>query len=149
LSTSHLTTSSVEQRLARLEANDELRRLASEYCHGMDKRDLERFLAVWAADGEWVLGPETFLAGHDEIAKAAVDDMWPLFTQTHHWTSNQVVDWSGATPRGTADVSMVLRNAEGQWLHGGATFLDTYVLVDGRWLISRREGITHFTRPLP
>ena len=35
----------LEQRIDELESRHALRDLASEYCHGFDKRDFERFLA--------------------------------------------------------------------------------------------------------
>lgn len=141
-------TLSLEERLARLETADELHTLAHEYCHGLDKRDLTRFLAVWAAEGEWVLGEGMCPRGHAEIAATVSDGIWPSFVETHHWTSNHVLDWSGATPRGTCDVSATVHSAEGEWLLASATYVDTYTRVDDRWLISRREATTHFTRPI-
>jgi uncharacterized protein (TIGR02246 family) len=143
-----VTNPDIEQRLARLEATEELRNLAKEYCHGLDKRDLNRFLAAFAPDGVWVLGEDNEPTGHVEIGKTVTEGIWPAFSETHHWTSNHVLDWSGATPRGTCDVSATVRQTSGEWLRASATYVDTYVQSDGRWLIGRREATVHFTEPL-
>jgi hypothetical protein len=140
--------STVEERLARLEATEQMRTLAHEYCHGLDKRQLERFLAIWAPSAEWVLAEDNRPTGPDEIAEVATGGIWPAFTETHHWTSNHVVDWSGELPTGTCDVSATVRDVSGRWLRASATYVDTYVEHGGRWLIARREATTHFTEPL-
>jgi uncharacterized protein (TIGR02246 family) len=143
-----MTSQDIEQRVARLETTEELRNLAKEYCHGFDKRDLDRFLAVFAADAVWVLDADTQPSGHAEIGKTVTEGIWPAFTETHHWASNHVIDWSGDAPRGTCDVDATVRNTSGQWLRASATYDDTYVSSDGRWLIARREATVHFTEPL-
>lgn len=140
------TSSDLEARLATLEANEELRHLAHNYCHGLDKRDLDRFLAIWTDDGEWAFG-EIVFKGHDEIAKA-VEDVWSSHHETHHWTTNHVMDWSGSVPRGTSEATIVVNEATRGWVLGSAAYEDEYARVDGRWLIRRREGISHFTRLL-
>lgn len=138
---------SIEERLARLEAAEELHNLTKEYCHGLDKRDLDRFLAVFATDAVWVLAEDAKPTGHAEIAKTVTDGIWPAFTETHHWTTNHVVDWSGDVPRGTCDVTATVRDISGQWLRASATYVDDYVHPD-RWRIGRREATVHFTEPL-
>jgi len=149
MTASPVAATSVEERLAQLEATEQLRRLAHEYCHGLDKRDPDRFLAIWTPDAVWALGGDTNPRGHEEIGATAAQAIWPSFTETHHWTSNHVVDdMSEGTARGTCDISAVVRDAQGRWMIASATYADTYTKYDGRWLISRREAITHFTRAL-
>lgn len=143
-----MNSQGIEQRLARLEATEELRNLAKEYCHGFDKRDLVRFLAVFSDDGVWVLNEDTRPAGHSEIGRIVTEGIWPAFLETHHWTSNHVISWVDDAPRGTCDVDATVRNADGQWLRASATYEDTYVHSGDRWLISRREATVHFTEPL-
>lgn len=138
----------IEVRLARLEATEEIRNLAKEYCHGLDKRDLDRFLAVFTDDAVWVLGEDNAPTGHSEIGETVTAGIWAAFAETHHWTSNHVIDWTDETPRGTCDVSATVRKASGEWLRASATYVDTYVHSDGRWLIARREATVHFTEPL-
>lgn len=143
-----MTLQDLEQRLVRLETTEKLRNLAKEYCHGLDKRDLHRFLAVFAADAVWALAPDSQPTGHAEISKAVTEGIWPAFTETHHWTTNHVLDWSGDTPHGTCDVTATVRDVSGQWLRASATYDDTYLQSDGRWLIARRDATVHFTEPL-
>ena len=144
-----MSSSDIELRLARLEAIEELRTLAKEYCHGLDKRDLSRFLAVFAEDAVWVLGEDNQPTGHREIGETVTGGIWPAFEETHHWTSNHVIDWSNSTPQGTCDVSATVRQAaSGAWLRASATYADTYVQSGGRWLIARRQATVHFTEPM-
>jgi gamma-hexachlorocyclohexane dehydrochlorinase len=139
---------SIEERLARLEAAEELHNLTKEYCHGLDKRDLDRFLAVFAPDAVWALSEDARPAGHAAIGKTVTDGIWPAFSETHHWTTNHVIDWLGDVPHGTCDVTATVRDVSGQWLRASATYDDAYVYADGRWRISRREATVHFTEPL-
>lgn len=136
----------LEKRLERLEALEEMRALAHGYCHGLDKHDRDSFLAVFAQDAVWDLG-EAKPQGPEEIG-AMLEGIWGGFPETHHWTSNQVVDWSGDHPRGTCDVDATVRDAAGSWHRASATYVDDYVRVDGRWLIATRTATTHFTEPI-
>ena len=43
-------------RLDRLESRYEIEALVSNYCHGFDKRDYERFLSIWWDDCLWKIG---------------------------------------------------------------------------------------------
>ena len=44
-------------RVDELESRAAIRDLASNYCHGFDKRDFERFLSIWWPDCVWDIGP--------------------------------------------------------------------------------------------
>src|SRR5690606_23914063 len=72
-----------------------VQRLQAEYCHGADKRDLSRFLAVWHEDGVWDVGVAVF-RGRAAIAEA-VQRQWAEIEAMHHWTSNTSVDVTGDT----------------------------------------------------
>ena len=52
-------------RMDRLESRHQIEALVSNYCHGFDKRDYERFLSIWWDDCVWKIGPpfERILAG--------------------------------------------------------------------------------------
>ena len=43
-------------RIDRLESRYDIEALVSNYCHGFDKRDYERFLAIWWDDCIWKIG---------------------------------------------------------------------------------------------
>lgn len=131
--------SDVEERLELLEAELAIRRLVAVYCHGADKRDLDRFLSVWASNASWVLSDEATFRGHDAIA-SVVRRQWEAFAGYVHWTSNHVVEVDGDRAKGECDVAVAVQLHNGQWLHSGGTYIDEYVRSDGRWLIARRDA---------
>lgn len=134
-----------------LVAHDQIRALASNYCHGLDKRDPATLKGVFAEDAVWVLGEDVQPTGHEQIVAMAVDGIWPGHELTHHWTSNHVmtVDLDAGTGTGTCDVDSTVRTAAGEWKRAAATYLDEYVRdAQGSWSISRREAVMSFLEPL-
>lgn len=130
--------STLEARIDRLESESALRRLAAEYCHGADKWNLERFLGVWTDDAVWVLSDVVSYVGRDAIARV-VERQWEAFVRYSHWTTNHVVEVVGDHATGECDVDVTVLLHSGRWVRGGATYVDEYRRVDGRWLISRRD----------
>ena len=141
------TEATLAERLDRLEAIEEIRRVAYRYCHGLDRRDLEAFSAAWHADGAWVLGPDAVVNGIDAIRETVTTGIWPAFTETHHWTSNLAIQVDGDTATATCDVDATVRDTDGNWLRASAVYDDTYERRDGRWGLTRREGTVHFQEP--
>lgn len=135
-------------RIERLEAERQLERLAYEYNHGIDKRDIDRFLRVWHPDAEWVPGPGLLVNGVEEIRQTVETGIWPAFSETHHWATNVVVDIDGDTATGVCDVNANVRDTDGQWLRASATYNDTFALREGTWRYTRREAVIHFQEPL-
>ena len=128
-----------------LVSQQEITRLVHEYCHGVDKRDPGRFMAVWAADAVWQVGPDDVHRGHDAIL-AAAQRQWDAFGQMHHWSANLVVTVEPGEDRagGESDVDVTVEMTEGRWVRGGGTYRDSYVREHGRWKIARREAVAHF-----
>jgi ketosteroid isomerase-like protein len=139
-----------EKRLQLLEDESALRRLAYEYCHGLDKRNVERFLDVWHDDARWISGPlfGNFI-GKEEIRRGLVETMWPAFKQLHHWTTNFVVDIDGDRAYGLSDMYFAAPRADGVALLVSATYNDTFERRDGRWRIAERVIDIHYFSPLP
>ena len=85
----------VEALLARideLESRNAIRDLVSDYCHGFDKRDFKRFLAIWWDDCVWDIGPPFGrFEGHEGIHRAIYEVLWPAWAETHHLTTNLCV----------------------------------------------------------
>jgi ketosteroid isomerase-like protein len=123
--------SDLERRLDLIESELALHRLAAEYCHGADKRDLDRFLQVWTQDASWILSDEVSLKGPDAIA-SVVQRQWDAFAAYVHWTTNHVVRVEGDRARGEVDVAVAVQLHSGRWLQSGGTYIDEYVRVDGR-----------------
>ena len=82
-------TSDIEQRLDRVESRFAMHDLVSDYCHGFDKRDWERFRAIWWPDAIWDIGPPfgTF-EGTDGIAHVTKDVLWGAWLASSHFTTN-------------------------------------------------------------
>ena len=126
-------------------SESEIRRLVHEYCHGVDKRDRERFLAIWSEDAVWQVGADTVFRGRTGIL-AAAEQQWDTFRQMHHWSANLVLTLEPGEERATgeSDVDVTVEMADGRWVRGGGTYRDTYRREHGRWRISRREAREHF-----
>lgn len=140
----------LETRVDRLESELEMRRLIYEYCHGVDKRDLERFLDIWHDDAVWEIGPPFGnFYGKDAIRGALVDLIWPAWRETHHWTTNFVVDIDGDRAHGVCDVDCNGANPEDVALLVSATYTDDFERRDGEWRIARRQVVIHYFSPVP
>ncbi|WP_336922127.1 nuclear transport factor 2 family protein [Aquipuribacter sp. SD81] len=126
-------------------SESQITRLVHEYCHGVDKRDADRFMAVWSHDAVWQVGPEQVFRGHDAILDAA-KRQWDAFGQMHHWSANLVLDIEPGADRATgeSDVDVTVEMTDGRWVRGGGCYKDTYVREHGEWRISRREAVAHF-----
>ncbi|TWG96345.1 uncharacterized protein (TIGR02246 family) [Nocardioides sp. J9] len=133
--------------LAELVAREQIRELAANYCHGIDKRDLDRLLGVFDEKAEWVLGEDVRPTGHDAIAEMT-RGIWEAHELTHHWTANHVIEVDGDRATGLCDVDSTVRLASGEWKRAAASYRDEYRNVDGQWKITRREAEMSFLEPL-
>ncbi len=126
-------------------SESEITRLVHEYCHGVDKRDPGRFVAVWSEDAVWQVGADTVFRGHTAIL-AAAQQQWDMFRQMHHWSANLVLTLEPGADRATgeSDVDITVEMGDGRWVRGGGTYRDSYLREHGRWRISRRESLAHF-----
>jgi ketosteroid isomerase-like protein len=108
------TLEAIAARLAVLEAERDIRRLASNYCRGFDRREFDRFRGIWHDDAVWVPHPGDEITGQDAIV-ARAQTMWLSLSASFHWTANHVVDINGEVAYGEADVN-VLVCIEGSWV---------------------------------
>lgn len=139
------------RRVDELESREALRELTSEYCHGFDKRDFDRFLAIWWDDCEWDIGPPFgSFNGHAGIHEAVKDVLWPVWRETHHLTSNlriTFLDPDHAT--GVCDVDCMGADMEDTLQVVGASYFDEFERRDSTWRIRRRKVQIHYFNPLP
>lgn len=135
----------LEDRLLRLEGLQEVHRLIAEYSHGADKRDLERFLAVWHADAVWDVGVARF-TGKDEISMA-IQRQWAAQPVMTHWAANISVDLALGSTRAHAqvDTDTLTQLPSGEWLQSAGTYHDLLALRDGRWGFVERRAEAHFS----
>lgn len=145
------TVKALLARIDRLESRQAIVDLASEYCHGFDKRDFDRFLDIWWEDCVWNIGPPFgAFAGHEGIREAVIDVLWPAWEESHHLATNHVVSFDGGDrARAVCDVDCVGRLAgEDVCQIVGATYEDQLERRDGTWRIRQRDVTIHYFNPI-
>lgn len=145
------TTEALLARLDRLESRQSIVDLASDYCHGFDKRDLDRFVAIWWEDCVWNIGPPFgAFKGHDGIRDAVVNVLWPAWDESHHLATNHVIRFDGADrAQAVCDVDCVgLLAGETVCQIVGATYDDVLERRDGVWRILQRDVTIHYFNPI-
>lgn len=135
-----MTIDTLEDVRSRLEIQD----LVANYCHGMDKHDLERFMALWHPDAEFLPGePFGNFRGADEIRRAVTELVWPSLPRTRHATVNLVVTLDGERATGLADVIGSATTPDGVTATVDATYEDLYERRDGVWRFAVRRIVVH------
>lgn len=146
------TLHALQARIDTLESREAIRDLAFEYCHGFDKRDYDRFLAIWWEDCVWDIGPPFGrFEGHAGIYEAVQEVLWPAWKQSQHLTSNNHIRFE--TPdqaNSVCDVDCVgtLAGEEVAQIVG-ATYEDILERRSGVWKISQRSVTIHYFNPVP
>ena len=73
----------IEDRLDQVESRFAMLDLVSDYCHGFDKHDWERFLGIWWDDCVWEIGPPFGdFKGHNGIREAVKEILWPAWRKS-------------------------------------------------------------------
>ncbi len=138
-------------RVDELESRAAIRDLASNYCHGFDKRDFDRFLSIWWPDCIWDIGPPFGrFEGHQGIHEAIHDVLWPAWREAHHLTTNLVIEFKDPdNASSVCDVDCVgtLQTAPDCQIVG-ATYSDTLQRRDGTWKIKQRAVRIHYFNPV-
>lgn len=147
-----LNPEALARRLDALESDIAIRQLASNYCHGFDKRDRQLFMAIWWEDCVWDIGPPFGrFDGHSGVQEALESVLWPAWEESHHLCANHVVTFEGVDDaRAVCDVDCVGKlagDAECQIV--GATYTDALQRRGGEWKILRRDVVIHYFNPVP
>jgi gamma-hexachlorocyclohexane dehydrochlorinase len=147
----HAALAELQARIDELESRSAIRDLASDYCHGFDKRDYGRFLAIWWPDCIWDIGPPfgTF-AGHEGIQRAIHDVLWPAWKESHHLTTNLHITFSDPdNATSVCDVECVgTLNEQPDCQLVGATYNDTLQRRNQQWKILQRKVRIHYFNPV-
>lgn len=143
-------SSTMEQRLEALETRMALVDLTSDYCHGFDKRDLDRFMAIWWEDAVWEIGPPFGnFEGHAGIRHAVLDILWPAWAMSTHYTTNLRIAPEGPdAASGVCDVYCIGNTSDGQAQTVAASYFDSFTRRDGVWKIARRRVTMQHFSPL-
>lgn len=137
----------IVRRLDEQESRVAIADLASNYCHGFDKRDFERFLGIWWEDCAWNIGPPFgSFSGHDGIRKAVKEVLWPAWTLSQHVTSNLVIEFSDADHAASlCDVDCTgLLTGGPEATFVGASYADKLERRHGVWKIAERTVDIHY-----
>jgi uncharacterized protein (TIGR02246 family) len=138
---------SIEARIARLEDLEEIRRLLLDYRRHLDGKDFRAYADLFAADGEFIAGPEGEIRAQGrEAIFALVDGMrGTLLTETGgddvHVAVNEVIELDGDRARVTSTWVYLVR-AEGDVPEVSKIghYDDLMTREDGRWKFLRREA---------
>jgi hypothetical protein len=136
------------ERIGAIESDQELHRLVSDYCHGCDRKDEARFMAIWWPDAEWLIGdPWGDFRGEQEI-RETINRIWEGLPETHHLTTNLVTNIDGDRATGQSDVWCTATDAADRPLLIAATYDDDFERRDGEWRIASRRVKIHFFTPV-
>ncbi len=139
-------------RIDQLESRNAMRDLVSDYCHGFDKRDIDRFMAIWWPDCVWDVGPVFgVFESHDGIKRCLDEVLFPFWRETHHLTTNLRITFDDAdNAQGVCDVDCMGADHEQQklWVIG-ASYYDHFQRRDGVWRIKTRRVVMHYFNDVP
>ncbi len=143
-------TETLEDRIDRVESRFALHDLVSDYCHGFDKHDWDRFLAIWWDDCTWEIGPPFGdFHGHGGIARAVKEILWPAWKASSHFTTNLVVRFADRDhAHGICDVDCIGTTADDIAQTVSATYTDDFERRGGVWKIKVRRVKMHHFSPL-
>src|SRR5690606_7507135 len=134
---------SLEQRVERLEAESEIRRMLVEYGAYLDSRNFAAYADLFAPDGEWVGGFGRF-EGPAAIRKMLEDNLGvaePGFINksNFHMLTNPLIAIDGDRAQVTSKYLFWTRAPDDRptpLLAG--RYVDEFVRMDGEWKIARR-----------
>jgi 3-phenylpropionate/cinnamic acid dioxygenase small subunit len=138
-------------RVDQLESRTAMRDLVTDYCQGFDRRNWERFLAIWWQDCIWNIGPPFGkFEGHAGIRKAIYDVLWPAWRESHHLTSNLRITFQDADHASSeCDVDCMGALADHSVQMISATYYDWFERRGGVWKIRQRDVTIHYFNPIP
>ncbi len=127
---------SLEERLERLEAIEEIKSLAARYCLALDMRAVDAWVGLFPADVR-VGGGRT---GRAALAEWFAETMGDKFTGTAHVTGNHIIEFDGIDRARGVVYSRNEHETGDQWVIMTMMYWDDYERINGRW---------HFRRRLP
>ncbi len=134
----------LEERLARMEAKDEIRELTHRYCHGVVDGDADRIVELFCQDGVFrthTLAPQ----GHAELLEFYSGGVGG---KTHKpFVQNHVIEFEDEE-RATGRCSVEIRVWQDNEAYTQAGhYHDRYRKEDGRWRFAERHYIRYHNAP--
>jgi hypothetical protein len=132
----------VLQRLARLEAVDQIRQLVVRYALGIDTRDIDAVVELFVDDGRPV-----FFRNGDEGSRGGAElrRSYMLsqsqYTNSQHFVLNHRIELDDDNHAHGVQYGLVEQEIEDRlWTICATIYNDKYERVDGRWLFAERRG---------
>ena len=138
----------LEERIQVLEDRESIREVIANYCRGVDQHDEALFLSIWTEDAGYLIGEP--LGDHHGLAaiKDILHAIWEAFPETHHFTTNAVIEVDGDTARSVSDVDCTATDGAGRAMLIAATYFDDLVRQDDEWRIKQRKLTIYYMTPI-
>jgi uncharacterized protein (TIGR02246 family) len=137
---------SLEERVERLEAIEEIRTLKHLYCFHCDQSyDAGRIAELFTEDAVWIGGGRGERRGRDAIRTFFGGEPRKDYPYAAHLVTNPIIEVNGDTATGSwhlLEPCNVARDDNPVGAVLSSRYQDEYRKVDGRWLISRLV-VTH------
>lgn len=134
----------IAARLARIEAKDEIRQLASKYALALDMRDMDAMANLFVPDVR---------VGKDKTGRTALrdwlgDTMRNQFDGTSHHVGSQIVELIDEDHAVGIVYSKNEHECGAEWVIMQMMYHDSYTRVDGRWYFARRQPLYWYATDL-
>jgi uncharacterized protein (TIGR02246 family) len=140
----------LDARVQRLEDLLEIHQLFVDYGLALDAGDFDAYAALFAADGEVLLGPMGRAKGRDEIKALMTKTLAGGIGSSFHIISSPQVQLDGDTATSQVMWSVVTRDDAGTAkLTMIGRHRDDLIREGGRWKFARRRGYVDLPTSLP
>lgn len=147
-------SSSLEQRLRKLEDVEEIKKLKARYCEACDggwdgraSHDLEKIVALFAEDGVWDGGVYGRREGRDGIRDYYRNN--PEVPFAFHLLANPIIEVDGDRATGRWHLLISLTQADQSAMLVGGVFDDEYARTAEGWRIKRSRFSLVFQTAYP
>ena len=124
----------LEERVDRNEAVEQIRQLAARYALAVDTRNLDDLAALFVEDVR---------VGHDQYGREAIKNWYGRSLERYgtsiHLVGNHVIDFVSADEATGVVTCHDELEIEGAWQVGKIQYWDTYVRRDDAWYFKRRK----------
>lgn len=131
--------SDLSERVAKIEAREEIRELVARYGMAIDDRDMDKLAAMFTVDAVFRHGDNSYVNNGREEIVAFYTERLVSYGPTYHYPHSHVVEFTSST-RATGIVS-----GHAELALNGATFAvalryhDSYHKVDDAWCFAERS----------
>jgi ketosteroid isomerase-like protein len=135
------TKPTVADRLQRLEDQEEIRLVLTNYGRFLDARDFASYSRLFAKDGEWIGGFGTVKGPAEIQAFMEKQVSGPNKGNTYHILSNFEIEVHGDTATAWSRWAYITPGADGKpVIAQGGRYDDTLVRENGAWKFQRRTA---------